>query len=308
MGKKALKRNAMYGAEERQRMYDYYHNMFYNLWMGKYTIEGMNYRQNDFFMRKLWSEGTVAIFRKKYMDDGEDAVGLAQWSATDYYDGLDMPTIAQFVQNRGDRSIPIDPQVIDRECVVGWAQRSHKPISAAMTLYASKLSSIDMLININEKVQKMPWLINVPEGSDTKVREFYNALDCDEPALFFDMDDLNPRALISGAPYILDKLYNYKQTYMNEALTFLGINNLGNTEKKENLLTAEVNHNNQLIQSNSDNFKRPIEELLERANKVLNFNFKLIDNTPAPVTNDFNAFGRAIQREDNLDDMQDDME
>lgn len=294
MSKKNIRKTNLYAAEQRAAMYDYYHCLFYNLWMGKFTIKGMNYRQNDFFMRKLWSEGSVAIFRKKYMDDGEDAVGLAQWSAVDYYDGLDMPTIAQFVQNRGDMSIPLEPQVIDRECVVGWAQRSHRPICATMDLYASKLASIDMLISINEKVQKMPWLVNVPEGGEQKIREMYNALDNDEPVLFLDMDGVDLRALISGAPYNLDKLYNYRQAYLNDALTFLGVNNLGNVEKKERLISDEVNHNNDLIRSNNDNFKNPINEFLKRANDVLGFNFELVENktyTPED-TDDFNAFGR----------------
>ena len=60
------------------------------------------------------------------------------------------------------------------------------------------------------------------------------------------------------------------------------MNNLGNVEKKERLITSEVDHNNELIESNSDNFKRPIEEFLDRANDVLGFNFTLKDNSPKP--------------------------
>lgn len=303
MGKKNIKKTSLYSAEVRSRMFDYYHNTFYNLWMGKYEVGNMNYRQNDFFFRKMWDLGTVAIFRKKHME-GEDAVGLAQWAPTDYYDGLDMPTHAQLIQNRGDTTIPLEPQKIDADCSIGWCQRSHRPIRETMDLYSSKLASIDMLININEKVQKMPWLINVPEGMEDKIREMYNQLDNDEPVLFFDVEGVDLRALISGAPYILDKLYNYKQAYMNEALTFLGVNNLGNVEKKERLITSEVDHNNELIQSNNDNFRKPIEEFLERANKTLGFSFKLIDNTPRYVDESpkqaFNAFGREEGEDDDM--------
>lgn len=281
MGKKNIKQQPVYAAAQRSALYNYYHNMFYNLWMGKYTVDGMNYRQNDFFFRKLWSEGYLAIFRKKYLED-EDAVGLATYSAVGEYDGLDMPVEVQLVQNRGDMTIPIIPQKVDKDCVIGWAQLSRRPIAETMDMYASKLSGIDMLINVNEKVQKMPWLINTPEGSEKKTEEFMNALMGDEPVLFFELDGLEPRALISGAPFILDKLYNYKQAYVNEALTFLGVNNLGNVEKKERLITSEVDHNNELIESNSDNFKRPIEEFLDRANDVLGFNFTLKDNSPKP--------------------------
>lgn len=298
MSKKNVKKTDVYSAQRRAAIFDYYKCLFYNLFMGKFTIKGMNYRQNDFFFRKLWDLGTVAIFRKKYLE-GEDAVGLAQWTAAGWYDGLDMPTKAQFVRNRGDMSIPLEIQTIDETCVIGWAQHSHRSIKSTMDIYASKLAAIDMLITINEKVQKMPWLVNVPEGAETKIREMYNSLDNDEPVLFLDMDGIDLRALISGAPYNLDKLYNYRQAYLNDALTFLGVNNLGNVEKKERLISDEVNHNNDLIRSNNNNFKNPINEFLKRANDVLGFDFELIENetfTPEDI-NGFNAFGRQGENE-----------
>ena len=301
MGKKAIKNTALYASEQRERLYNYYHDTFFNLWMGKYNVEGMNYKQNDFFFRKLWSEGKIALFKIKYLE-GEDSIGLASYGSGIEYDYLDMPVKVQLIQNRGYQVIPLEPQVVDKDCVIGWAQRNRAPLALTMDLYASKLASIDMLININEKVQKMPWILKVGEGNDTKLREFINALYGDEPLLFFDLDDIDPHALISGAPYILDKLYNYKQAYMNEALTFLGVNNLGNIEKKERLVTSEVDHNNELIQSNSDNFKRPIEELLKRANDVLGFSLSLIDNKPQEVDsepqNGFNAFGKEDDNDD----------
>lgn len=301
MGKKNIKKTELYSATKRERLYNLYYDTFFNLWMGKYTVEGMDYRCNYFLFKAFWNEGSVSIFRKKHLE-GEDAVGLAYWFSVDGQDGYDMPITAQLIQNHGDLTIPFGPQRIDEDCVVGWCQRNWAPIVYTMSVYASKIASVDMLININEKVQKMPWLINTPEGEDQKIRELYNQLDNDEPVLFFDVEGLDLRALISGAPYILDKLYNYKQAYMNEALTFLGVNNLGNVEKKERLITSEVDHNNELIQSNNDNFRKPIEELLERANKTLGFSFKLIENSPQNVNESprqaFNAFGREEGEED----------
>ena len=67
-----------------------------------------------------------------------------------------MPVKVQLIQNRGYQVIPLEPQVVDKDCVIGWAQRNRAPLALTMDLYASKLASIDMLININEKVQKMP--------------------------------------------------------------------------------------------------------------------------------------------------------
>ena len=300
MGKKSIKKTDLYSAVKRQRLYILYYDMFFNLWMGKYRVEGMNYRANYFLFKSFWDVGSAAIFKKKYLE-GEDAVGVARWTSCGGLDGFEMPVEAQLLQLNGDVTIPLTPQKIDETCVVGWCQRNWASIDYYMSIYASKLAAVDMLININEKVQKMPWLINMPEGMEQKIREMYNALDNDEPVLFFDVEGVDLRALISGAPYILDKLYNYKQAYMNEALTFLGVNNLGNVEKKERLITAEAEHNNELIESNSDNFKKPIEEFLERANKTLGFSFKLVENKPQKVNEDpRQAFGREEEEDDDM--------
>jgi Phage Connector (GP10). len=48
--------------------------------------------------------------------------------------------------------------------------------------------------------------------------------------------------LKTDAPFIADKLYVLKTQIWNEALTFLGINNV-NITKKERLLNDEVNRN-----------------------------------------------------------------
>ena len=52
--------------------------------------------------------------------------------------------------------------------------------------------------------------------------------------------------LDTSAPFLLDKLQNYKNEMRSELLTFLGINN-NNIVKKERLITDEVNANNELI-------------------------------------------------------------
>ena len=59
-----------------------------------------------------------------------------------------------------------------------------------------------------------------------------------------DLDGIN--VLRTDAPFVSDKLEEYKRNVWSEALSFLGINNVM-TEKKERLVTGEVEANNQLI-------------------------------------------------------------
>ena len=48
---------------------------------------------------------------------------------------------------------------------------------------------------------------------------------------------------------MIDKISDYKKEILNEALTFLGINNVS-IEKKERLVTDEANSNNEVINMN----------------------------------------------------------
>ena len=61
----------------------------------------------------------------------------------------------------------------------------------------------------------------------------------------------------------------------NEVLTYLGVNNLGTSEKKEHLITAEVNSNNELISQSGENFLSMMEDFCERIKKVLDIDISV---------------------------------
>ena len=60
----------------------------------------------------------------------------------------------------------------------------------------------------------------------------------------------------------------------NEALTFLGIKN-ANTDKRERLITAEVDANDQNIQSNLQIMLTARERAAEKINKLFGLNIKV---------------------------------
>ena len=70
------------------------------------------------------------------------------------------------------------------------------------------------------------------------------------------LDNDKLRAINTGAPYIADKVMDYKKEIWNEALTYLGINNIM-VDKKERLVSDEANSNNELINLNLQSFLAP---------------------------------------------------
>ena len=64
------------------------------------------------------------------------------------------------------------------------------------------------------------------------------------------------KAIKTDSPYIADKIIEYKKEIWNEALSFLGINNL-TIEKKERMITDEANSNNELINMNLQSYLAP---------------------------------------------------
>ena len=94
----------------------------------------------------------------------------------------------------------------------------------------------------------------------------------DEDGLFVDANDVDSlKVLVTGNQYIIDKLYQQKQAYENELLTYLGIDNLGTMQKKEHLQLDEANSNNELINDFGDCFLECMKSFFERIKTYLGY-------------------------------------
>lgn len=110
--------------------------------------------------------------------------------------------------------------------------------------FAKRLYNLDRTIDVNANAQKTPILISCDETQRLTLKNLYMQYDGNVPVIYGDKN-LNPnslKVLTTGAPYVGDKLYQLKTQIWNEALTYLGINNI-NITKKERLITDEVTRN-----------------------------------------------------------------
>lgn len=112
-------------------------------------------------------------------------------------------------------------------------------------LYAQRLAEIDRTIDVNVKRQKTPFILTTNETQQLTVRNLMLQIDDNQYDIIVDKNFDNDmlKSIDITAPYVADKLQLLKEKTYREAINSLGIN-ATNTEKKERMITSEVEGDN----------------------------------------------------------------
>lgn len=148
------------------------------------------------------------------------------------------------------------------------------PTCSTIELFAYRLANIQRAMDLNVNAQKTPILVLTDDKQRFSLINMYEQYDGNVPAIFGDKNILTPEALKvlkTDAPYVVDKLEDAKRHIWNEALTFLGISNLQD-EKKERLIQAETNSNNELVNLNLQSYLAPRKEAARQFNEMFDKN------------------------------------
>lgn len=148
------------------------------------------------------------------------------------------------------------------------------PTCSTIELFAMRLANIQRTIDLNIHAQKTPVLILTDDKQRLTVKNMYEQYDGNAPAIYGDKNILTADALKvlkTDAPYVADKLIEARRDTWNEALTFLGVSNLSE-EKKERLIQAEANSNNEVINLNLQSYLAPRKEAARQFNEVFGTN------------------------------------
>ena len=264
---------------------------YYNLYQNTFKWTGVDPEQRDYILRRFWAEGTCAAFKIK----DADVVGFAPWT-TQTWNMYDFPEEVLLVNKRGVPFIPMTTQVVDKDVVLGWYQRNHKPVMDIVSYYIDRITQVEMVINTNLQVSKMPWFIGVTPADKKRMEDIVDEILHNEVVVFADLEEVSKlQAVSTNTPYIIDKLNAYKNALESELLTYLGIDNVGSQEKQERLLVDEVNAGNDQINDASDGFQNTIEEWLKGIKDTLGFEIS-VEPTHQKVDsihNDVNGQGGA---------------
>ena len=157
----------------------------------------------------------------------------------------------------------------NEECILVLNNWEGIPTCNTIELFAYRLYEAESTAFTNIRAQKTPIMILVDEKQRLTMENLYNQYNGNQPFIFGDknlLDNSSITAVRTEAPYIADKIMDYKKEIWNEALTFLGVNNVI-VDKKERLITDEANQNNELINLNLESYLAPRLEACKQFNE-----------------------------------------
>ena len=151
------------------------------------------------------------------------------------------------------------------------------PTARTIQQFSWRLYETERTIDVNLVAQKTPVLIEGDTKTILTLKNVYMQYSGNTPFIFgskaFDVSNkLN--VLNTNAPYLIDKLELHKHEIWNECLTYLGIDN-ANTDKKERLITDEVESNNEVINYYLNCFYKTRKKACDEINEKYGLDIKL---------------------------------
>lgn len=136
------------------------------------------------------------------------------------------------------------------DCVIIENNKLRIPTEQFIMFYANKLAEAERTMDVNIKANKTPIIVLCDDKDVLSFKRLIQLADGNTPAIYADkglnLDAIT--ALDTKVQFLCNEIMDYKKSVENELLTFLGENNTPH-EKKERLITPEVNSNNQIIDS-----------------------------------------------------------
>lgn len=264
----------------RQRLFYDYDEKYFNLWLASRRWEGLSNIQRRFLMRQFWSTGKVVAFpliNESVLLDGQslkdiggtELIGFANFTPQSRYNIYNEPTKVKPTSVVPNRWIPKRNLVVGKECVLGYVQGSRQPLRVIVWDYINRMVDVDIAIKINEYATTTAIVFKTNDGNQHELQNFINAIAKRLPAVVVkDENQVGLDTPLKNPPFLMTDLYAYKCSLENELCTYLGIDNIGNVEKRSRLLKDEANSNNALINAHAIAIDDNLNEFCEEVNEL----------------------------------------
>lgn len=218
----------------------------------------------------LYYKGQAALLK-------DDTYGFINTQAADsgYINIYGLPTLlncwSYSYNSQRNLYVPDSDDTEQDSCILVMNTYERVPTCATIELFAKRLAEAQRTIDINLAAQRTPCLVLTDKNQEFTLRQMYAQYEGNSPVIYANKDQLNPEAIKTidtQAPYVIDKLMGYKREIWNEFLSFIGVSNL--SEKRERLVTAETDSNNELVNLNMQSYLVPRQKACEEFNKLFN--------------------------------------
>lgn len=156
----------------------------------------------------------------------------------------------------------------NEEAILVFNNQDYTSTFYTIFLFAQRLADAQRTADVNIKAQKTPVIILTDENQVMSMLNTYEQYDGNTPLIIGNKSTLNVenvKVLKTDAPYIADKIMDYKQRIWNEFLNFLGVNNI-ERYKKERMVTNETEQNNEEVNYNLQSFLLPRQKAAKEFN------------------------------------------
>lgn len=160
-------------------------------------------------------------------------------------------------------------RTIGKDGILVQLQNNFLSAQPIIDKYATLLAMCDSGVAVNLMNSKVAF-IGLAESKNMaeSLKKIYDDISAGKPAVFYKKTE-NIEFFFNDVKrtFVADQIQSLKRTIMNEFLTEIGINN-ANYDKRERLVTDEVNANNQQLEAMVTHWYDNIKKGFEQANKM----------------------------------------
>ncbi len=227
---------------------DYYKTYLWRIFLGSVAVKVPDHWSIDYFRYNLFTIGTVGVtkFRGVVVPFAYTPTTRNRWK-------YPVTVRSSDEVNLGSRTIGKDCEILYLDSATFGGMYA-AGVDGLLQIYAEKLANADGAIDINLLVSRTPWLFEVESDKEAQDMKgvFYRIMS-GVPAVYYKRTRKKESPLERDTPpmqripvkenYITTDVLDAKRSIMNEFLTAIGVNN-ANTDKRERLISNEVDANN----------------------------------------------------------------
>lgn len=256
---------------------------YFTLYMNSIKCDEIPPEALRYVLLQFWETGRIAAYNMPVIND----LSFAPYAEAGLRNHYGYPINVNLIDEYGvgRKIIPYKMMNVNKDVVLIYALECRMPIRMMVEYQVQKICDVRKAIKMNLKTNMIPYLIKNNGTNDNRLENIIQNIQDGASYALVTPDDINSfnDATILNPPYLIDKLQVYQTQLENELLTFLGINNIGVQEKKERMITDEVESNNELISIWSKCWINNLEIAENQIKEVLGHEIKFYDPTPIKV-------------------------